>query len=99
MPAGVPAGAVIVPSVLVCIPVGTFVHVSVTELVLGFAFPLRVSFANTLLVVPPLAPLGMLKEAPSSLCATISETPTAMVTVAAEQLLLFRFSQICYVSV
>ena len=81
-----PAGAVMVPSVLVCIPVGTFVHVSVTELVLGFAFPLRVSFANTLLVVPPLAPLAIRKLSLLSPRAIISETPTATVTVAVEQL-------------
>ena len=78
----------------VCIPVGTFVQVRVIDAVLGGVTPFRVSLANTLLVVPPLAPLGILKVSSLSSSATISETPTATVTVAVEQLSLFKFSQI-----
>ena len=90
-----PAGTLIVPLVLVCIPAGTFVQVRVTELILGFVTPFRLSFANTLLVVPPLAPLAIWKVLSSSSYALISGTPTATVTVADEQLLLpIKFSQI-----
>ena len=52
-----PAGTVIVPLVLVRKPDGTFSQVSVTELVLGLPLPFKLSFVNTLGVVPPVSPL------------------------------------------
>ena len=57
MPEAVPAGTVIVPLVLVRKPDGTFSQVSVTELVLGLPLPFKLSFVNTLGVVPPVSPL------------------------------------------
>ena len=52
-----PAGTVTVPLVLVRKPDGTFSQVSVTELVLGLPLPFKLSFVNTLGVVPPVSPL------------------------------------------
>ena len=52
-----PAGTVTVPLVLVRKPDGTFSQVSVTELVLGLPLPFKLSFFNTLGVVPPVSPL------------------------------------------
>ena len=52
-----PAGTVTVPLVLVRKPDGTFSQVSVTELVLGLPLPFKLSFVNTLEVVPPVSPL------------------------------------------
>ena len=52
-----PAGTVIVPLVLVRKPDGTFSQVSVTEFVLGLPLPFKLSFVNTLGVVPPVSPL------------------------------------------
>ena len=52
-----PAGTVTVPLVLVRKPDGTFSQVSVTELVLGLPLPFKLSFVNTLGVVPPMSPL------------------------------------------
>ena len=52
-----PAGTVIVPLVLVRKPDGTFSQVSVTELVLGLPLPFKLSFVNTLGVVPPTVPV------------------------------------------
>ena len=57
MPEAVPAGTVTVPLVLVCKPDGIFSQVSVTELVLGLPLPFKLSFVNTLGVVPPVSPL------------------------------------------
>ena len=57
MPEAVPAGTVTVPLVLVRKPDGTFSQVSVTELVLGLPLPFKLSFVNTLGVVPPVSPL------------------------------------------
>ena len=52
-----PAGTVTVPLVLVRKPDGTFSQVSVTELVLGLPLPFKLSFVNTLGVVPPVSQL------------------------------------------
>ena len=52
-----PAGTVTVPLVLVRKPDGTFSQVSVTEFVLGLPLPFKLSFVNTLGVVPPVSPL------------------------------------------
>ena len=57
MPEAVPAGTVTVPLVLVRKPDGTFSQVSVTEFVLGLPLPFKLSFVNTLGVVPPVSPL------------------------------------------
>ena len=57
MPEAVPAGTVTVPLVLVRKPDGTLSQVSVTELVLGLPLPFKLSFVNTLGVVPPVSPL------------------------------------------
>ena len=86
-----PAGTVTVPLVLVRKPDGTFSQVSVTELVLGLPLPFKLSFVNTLGVVPPVSPLGIVWV--SSL-ATIGALPTLIVSVAVSQLLGFNFSQI-----
>ena len=43
--------------VLVRKPDGTFSQVSVTEFVLGLPLPFKLSFVNTLGVVPPVSPL------------------------------------------
>ena len=57
MPEVVPAGTVTVPLVLVRKPDGTLSQVSVTEFVLGLPLPFKLSFVNTLGVVPPVSPL------------------------------------------
>ena len=57
MPEAVPAGTVTVPLVVVRKPDGTLSQVSVTELVLGLPLPFKLSFVNTLGVVPPVSPL------------------------------------------
>ena len=51
----------------------------VTELVLGFKCPLRLSLMSTLLVVPPLAPLAIVRV---SVLAIIAGAPTTIVAVA-----------------
>ena len=86
-----PAGTVIVPLVLVRKPDGTFSQVSVTELVLGLPLPFKLSFVNTLGVVPPVSPLVTVWV---SSFATIGALPTLIVSVAVSQLLGFNFSQI-----
>ena len=91
MPEAVPAGTVTVPLVLVRKPDGTLSQVSVTELVLGLPLPFKLSFVNTLGVVPPVSPLVTVWV--SSL-ATIGALPTLIVSVAVSQLLGFNFSQI-----
>ena len=91
MPEAVPAGTVMVPLVLVRKPDGTFSQVSVTELVLGLPLPFKLSFVNTLGVVPPVSPLVTVWV---SSFATIGALPTLIVSVAVSQLLGFNFSQI-----
>ena len=91
MPEAVPAGTVTVPLVLVRKPDGTFSQVSVTELVLGLPLPFKLSFVNTLGVVPPVSPLVIVWV---SSFATIGALPTLIVSVAVSQLLGFNFSQI-----
>ena len=54
----------------------------VTEVVLGFKCPFKLSLVNTLLVVPPLAPLVIVKV---SALALISGAPTTIVAVALSQ--------------
>ena len=56
--AGVPAGTTIRPCVSVVTPAGRPLKVMVTEFVLGLATPPNVMLGTTLLVVPPLIPLG-----------------------------------------
>ena len=91
MPEAVPAGTVTVPLVLVRKPDGTLSQVSVTELVLGLPLPFKLSFVNTLGVVPPVSPLVTVWV---SSFATIGALPTLIVSVAVSQLLGFNFSQI-----
>ena len=71
-------------------PVGTVSQVRVTEVVLGFKCPFKLSLVNTLLVVPPLAPLVIVKV---SVLATIAGAPTTIVAVAVLQLLGLSTSQ------
>ena len=54
----------------------------VTEVVLGFKCPFKLSLVSTLLVVPPLAPLVIVKV---SVLATIAGAPTTIVAVALSQ--------------
>ena len=56
--AGVPAGTTIRPCVSVVTPAGRPLKLMVTELVLVTVVPFRVIPVSTLLVVPPLIPLG-----------------------------------------
>ena len=56
--AGVPAGITIRPCVSVVTPVGRPLKLIVTELVLVTTLPLSLTPVSTLLVVPPLIPLG-----------------------------------------
>ena len=63
----------------------------VTEVVLGFKCPFKLSLVSTLLVVPPLAPLVIVKV---SAFALISGAPTTIVAVAVLQLLGLSTSQI-----
>ena len=56
--AGVPAGITIRPCVSVVTPAGRPLKLMVTELVLVTVAPFRVIPVSTLLVVPPLIPLG-----------------------------------------
>ena len=83
---------VIVPSVWVCTPAGTFVQVSVTEaLPAKPVVPLYSSLVSTLPAEPPLAPLVTVKVSPTAVRVA---WPTTIVAVAIEQLLLpFKFSQ------
>ena len=60
-------------------PVGTVSQVRVTEVVLGFKCPFKLSLVSTLLVVPPLAPLVIVKV---SVLAIIAGAPTTIVAVA-----------------
>ena len=56
--AGVPAGITIRPCVSVVTPAGKPLKIIVTELVFVTTLPLSLTPVSTLLVVPPLAPLG-----------------------------------------
>ena len=56
--AGVPAGITIRPCVSVVTPAGKPLKVIVTELVFVTTLPLSLTPVSTLLVVPPLMPLG-----------------------------------------
>ena len=57
--AGVPAGITIRPCVSVVTPAGKPLKVIVTEFVLVTTLPLSLTPVSTLLVVPPVIPLGI----------------------------------------
>ena len=88
--AGVPAGTTIRPCVSVVTPAGRPLKLMVTELVLVTVVPFRVIPVSTLLVVPPLIPLGTVSGVTG---VTVKlPVPITKVVVTVLQLLLFAVS-------